>query len=231
MNKERFSFYKEHPKSCSPDDFWGQVKRTVNGKPVSQDQIDMIVDAVVKGLDLSRHDTLLDLCCGNGALSTLLFKHCNGGLGVDFSEYLISIANKNFSDPPNQTYICQDAIGFCEKPVTPYNFSKMVCYGSFSYLEQDRVEMLLCLLKTKFPKLHRIFIGNCPDKNLLADFYGEQSFTPGVENDPDSPIGIWRTQEEFISLAKGCGWQATIHRMPTLYYAAHYRYDVILTNE
>lgn len=231
MNKEKFSFYKEYPKSCSPDDFWGQVKRTVNGEPVSQDQIDMIVDAVVKGLDLNQDDTLLDLCCGNGALSTLFFDYCSGGLGVDFSEYLISIANSNFSDPPGRTYVCRDVVEFCENYETPNIFTKLVCYGSFSYLDKDRGEKLLYLLKIKFPELNRIFIGNCPDKSLLTKFYGDQQNPKGIENDPDTPIGIWRTQKEFISLANNYGWQATISKMPGKYYAAHYRYDVILTNE
>lgn len=229
MSKEKFTFYKDHPKTCSPDDFWGQVKRTVNGRPVSQDQIDLIVDAVVVGLELKEKDILLDLCCGNGALSTLFFEHCNGGLGVDFSEYLISIANKYFAAPPNQTYILQDAVEFCKNPIAPLRFSKAVCYGSFSYLEQDSAEALLCLLNSNFPDLERIFIGNCPDRNLLAEYYGDRPFTPGSENDPDSPIGIWRTQEEFDSLAKSCGWRATFHKMPSQYYAAHYRYDTILS--
>ena len=228
MDKEKFKFYKEYPKTCSPDDFWGQVKRTVNGKPVSQDQIDMIVDAIVAGLELNQEDTLLDLCCGNGALSTLLFKHCKSGLGVDFSEYLISIANRYFADPPIQTYILQDVVDFCENPVTPHKFTKMVCYGSFSFIENQRVESLLRLLKNNFPNLKRAFIGNYPDKRFIADFYGNRRIEPGSENDPDSPIGIWRTEEDFISLANQCGWQAMIHKMPSQYYAAHYRYDVIL---
>lgn len=229
MVKERFSFYKEYPKTCKQDDFWGQVKRTVNGAPVSQEQIDMIVDAVVSGLGLNQNDTLLDLCCGNGALSTMLFRQCKGGIGVDFSEYLISIANSYFAGPSNQTYILQDVVDFCEHPVTPHRFSKTVCYGSFSYLEQESAEKVLFLLKKNFPNLTRIFIGNCPDKNLLADFYGDRPFEPGTENEPDSPIGIWRTQEEFISLAERNGWLATIRKMPIQYYAAHYRYDVILS--
>ncbi len=228
MNKEKFSFYKDHPKTCDPEDFWGQVKRTVNGTPVSQDQIDMIVDAVIVGLRLNRDDTLLDLCCGNGALSTLLFKHCKGGLGVDFSEYLISIANKYFAAPPVQTYILQDVVKFCEDPIIPDKFTKLVCYGSFPYIEHDRAEAMLCLLGCNFPNLDRIFIGNCPDKDLLAVFYGDRVFVPEIENDPDSPIGIWRTQEEFVSLAKNSGWHATFHKMPSQYYAAYYRYDVVL---
>jgi len=228
MNKEKFTFYKEHPKTCSPNDFWGQVKRTVNGTPVSQDQIEMIVDAVVAGLELNKKDTLLDLCCGNGALSTLLFDRCAGGLGVDFSEYLISIANRYFVKPPDQTYILQDVLEFCENPITPHRFSKLVCYGSFSYLEEDIAEKILVLVNNNFPNLQRIFIGNCPDKNLLTDFIDGRKFTPGTENDPDSPIGIWRTREEFISMAIRSGWQVSIHKMPSQYYAAHYRYDVIL---
>lgn len=231
MNKKTFNFYKEHPKTCDPDDFWGQIKRTVNGVPVSQDQIEMIVDAVVAGLELNPDDTLLDLCCGNGALSTLLFKHCNGGLGVDFSEYLISVANKNFAAPPSEIYLLQDAVGFCESPVDPDTFSKMVCYGSFSYLDKDSAKNVLCLLKSNFPNLKRVFIGNCPDKALMTEFFGDREVEVGVEDDPESPIGVWRTKEEFVSLAKSCGWQATTHKMAGEYYAAHYRYDVVLACE
>ncbi|PCJ83905.1 MAG: hypothetical protein COA54_14665 [Thiotrichaceae bacterium] len=229
MTKEKFRFYKDHPKTCNKDDFWGQVKRTVNGVPVSQDQIDFIVSAVTNELKLNREDMLLDLCCGNGALSALFFEYCSGGLGVDFSEYLISIANKNFSDSQNKKFILQDVVEFCECPIMANKFTKMVCYGSFSYIEKERAKSLLCLLKSEFHNLERIFIGNCPDKNLLADFYGEQLIEPGIENEPDSPIGIWRTQEEFILLAKDCGWRAAIHKMSDQYYAAYYRYDVILT--
>src|SRR5262245_10350175 len=62
--------FKNHPQTCDPDDYWGQVKRTVGGQPVSQEQIDLIVAAVKRGLQLGPEDTLLDICCGNGALTT-----------------------------------------------------------------------------------------------------------------------------------------------------------------
>lgn len=229
LNKEKFSFYKEHPKTCEDDDFWGQVKRTVNGKAVSQDQIDLIVDAIVQGLDLKQQDTLLDLCCGNGALSSLLFDRCYGGLGVDFSEHLISIANKYFSKPTSQSYVLQDVVDFCESPINPEAFSKAICYGSFSFIEHNRAESMLCLLKSNFPNIERIFIGNCPDKDLMEEFLGDRQLEPGAECNPDTPIGIWRTGEEFIEMANRCGWNALIHKMPKQYYAAHYRYDVILS--
>jgi SAM-dependent methyltransferase len=232
MSKERFSFYKEYPKTCKPDDFWGQVKRTVNGKPVSQEQIDMIVKSIVEGLNLKHNDTLLDLCCGNGALSNLLFSYCSGGLGVDFSEYLISVANRFFSDyEKNREYILNDVVSFCENPVEPMRFTKAVCYGSFSFIEHERAEKLLCLLKMNFSNLKLVYIGNCPDKSLLSEFFKNRPFEPGVENDPDSPIGIWRTRDEFELLAFNTGWKISFRKMPPSFYASHYRYDVILTNE
>ncbi|MFC1819350.1 class I SAM-dependent methyltransferase [Thermodesulfobacteriota bacterium] len=231
MNMEKFSFYKEHPKTCAPDDFWGQVKRTINGIPVSQEHIDIIVHAVIEGLQLTKEDNLLDLCCGNGALSTIIFRHCNAGVGVDFSKYLISVAQKNFSDAPRETYILSDVIDFCEEPRSSDIFSKALCYGSFAYLEHHRAERLLYLLRNNFPNIERVFIGNCPDRGLLSDFVKDRQFEPGTEDDPDSPIGIWRTKEEFSALATCCGWKISFQKMPDYFYAAHYRYDVILTHE
>jgi len=228
MSKDRFSFYKEYPKSCDIKDFWGQVKRTVNGKPVSQAQIDMIVNAVINELDLRPNDRLLDICCGNGALSTLLFDQCEGGLGVDFSEYLISIAKKYFSHRPTHEYIFVDAVDFCCTPSKPELFTKALCYGSFSYIEEERAELLLQNLNKNFPNLSRVFIGNTPDKALVNEFFAKDSYDQSSISDPSSAIGIWRTSSDFASLANRCGWKAQIKKMPAAYYASHYRYDVIL---
>jgi hypothetical protein len=54
MSKIKNYIYKELPKLCEPDDFLGQVKRTVNGKPVSQEQIDIIIAAITNGLKLKK---------------------------------------------------------------------------------------------------------------------------------------------------------------------------------
>lgn len=230
MTKERFTFYKEFPKTCRPDDFWGQVKRTVGGVPVPQDQIDMIVYSVLEGLCICKEDILLDLCCGNGALTSLLFRHCQGGVGVDFSEYLIEIANRNFTKAPRETYVLKDVVDYCETSPTSHIFTKALCYGSFSYLESDRAERFLCLLRGNFPNLTHVYIGNCPDRDLLKEFVDKQVFELGSEDDPESPIGIWRTKEEFSDFTTSCGWMASFRKMPKTFYASHYRYDVVLTH-
>ena len=234
MTEHNKSFYKDYPKTCAPDDFWGQIKRTVNGKPVSQDQIELIVQAVEQGLGLHADDTLLDLCCGNGALSILLFRRCKGGLGFDFSEYLIEVANKNFAVPGRETYVVGEMLEFCRNPQMreghkQSDFTKGVCYGSFAYLGHEQAEESLRMLRENFPNLNKVFIGNCPDKDKIREFFGEREIPEGVTDDPNAPIGIWRTEEEFKELARKAGWAASIMRMPSQYYAAHYRYDVLLS--
>ena len=57
----------EHARSCKRDDFWGQIRRTVNGVPVDEEQIKLVVETIIKELKLNAKDTVLDLCCGNGA--------------------------------------------------------------------------------------------------------------------------------------------------------------------
>ena len=79
--------YKDYPKTVPEEDFWGQVRRTVNGKPVPEEQIKMIVDAILAGLALRPEDNCLDIACGNGYLSSYLFPHCQSLFGVDASPY------------------------------------------------------------------------------------------------------------------------------------------------
>ena len=44
----------------------------------------MIVTSACRNLEICGDDFLLDLCCGNGALTTYFYSRCRGGVGVDF---------------------------------------------------------------------------------------------------------------------------------------------------
>jgi hypothetical protein len=221
-------FYKEFPKTCVADDFWGQVRRTVNGKPVGEEQIAMIVDAVRAGLDLNATDCLLDLCCGNGALTTRIFAHCRGGLGVDFAGVLIEVAQVNFSRPGRDEYLLEDVEAFVNSSVDTERFTKGLCYGSFQYLPESKARAVLSGLRVRFPGISRMFIGNLPDRERISSFYRDVGIPEGRTDDPGSPVGIWRTQSQFADLAHSTGWDAEFRQMPAAYYAAHYRFDAVL---
>ncbi|MBG0790490.1 MAG: class I SAM-dependent methyltransferase [Desulfovibrionaceae bacterium] len=229
MKKPLNEMYDELVRNCAPDDFWGQVKRTVGGKPVSEEQIEMIVAAVVEATDLKPEDCMLDLCCGNGALSTRVFSHCAQGHGVDFSEQLINVAREHFEDAPRETYQLSDVVEFLRAFPDPKRFTKAFCYGSFQYLPQAMAKAFLAELKQRFVSVSRVCIGNLPDKERMNDFFREGAYVDGIEDQYDSAIGIWRTRQEFFELAAAAGWHTEFRTLPESYHASHYRYDAVLS--
>ncbi|HLX02299.1 MAG TPA: class I SAM-dependent methyltransferase [Trinickia sp.] len=221
--------YDQHARTCPPEDFWGQVKRTVRGKAVPDEHIDMILQAIREHLAPQAGDVLLDLACGNGALSERLFDSCAGLVGVDISPYLIGVANTHFAKPPRFMFVANGAAEYLRAETEPERFTKALCYGSFAYFSEDDAKATLQLLHDKFVNVERIFIGNLPDRERAAAFYAPREPEPGELTDPFAQIGIWRTQDEFAALAAGAGWDASFAAMPPEFFAKHYRYDVVLT--
>jgi len=221
--------HKEFPKSVDPKDFWGQVKRTVNGKPIAQDQIDMIVAAIESGLQFESQDKILDIGCGNGALSHLFFDKVSSLVGVDFSEYLIGIAKQHFEVLPDFSFHLGDALAFLEKYESKHSFSKCICYGVFSYFDSSSAHKILTLLYNDFSGIDIMYIGNLPDRDRADRFYYNDIDYSKMLDDPQSSIGIWRSKSEFLELAQSCGWKVQFHQMPSGFYASHYRFDVVLT--
>ena len=218
-----------HARSKSDTDFWGQIRRTVNGQPVGDDQIEMIVHRIERQLELVPGDTLLDLACGNGALASRFFDSLAGYLGVDFSPRLINVAQKFFAQPPRVAFCINGAAEHVQEEAQPERYTKVLCYGSFSYFSAEDARRVLHRLATRFPKVSHVFIGNLPDRDRATCFYTPDRINPAELDDHESPIGIWRSAEAFIELASVLGWKARVSNMPQGYYAAHYRYDILLT--
>lgn len=218
-----------HARSRPPDDFWGQVRRTVKGQPVPAEQIEMIVAAAVSALELGPEDVVLDLACGNGALSARMFDRCAELVGVDSSEYLVSVAKANFERSPQRLFLLDDVAAFARGEPRPERFTKVLCYGSFSYFSEEIARAVLRLLAERFVAVSRVYIGNLPDRARSASFYTVSPALSGELDDPRSQIGIWRSMEEFRGLAASCGWKAEFRNMPAAFYASHYRYDALLS--
>lgn len=220
--------YEEHARNCAADDLWGQVRRTVNGKPLPKAQIDMIVEQVASLLALGPEDQLLDLCCGNGALSARWFERCAGGLGVDASSFLIDVARQRFSDPGRVQFVEHEALSFVLTFEPVEHITKALCYGSLQYFSPARATRLLAALNARFPELERVVIGNLPDLEHVHAYFGDDMPTSDVLASPSSTLGVWYSRDDFCALARAAGWHCTIHGMPRAFHAAHYRFDVNL---
>jgi SAM-dependent methyltransferase len=216
-----------HARSCDPKDFQGQVMRNP-GKSVGPDQIAMIVDAIGKGLDIGPHDVLLDLCCGNGAITDPIFARCRGGLGVDFTPYLIEVAKTNFERPPDRLYRLADAQEYVETTDDTQRFTKVLCFGGFQYFPESTATGLLVALRGRFPNVQRMFIGNIPDLDRVGNFFGENIPSPDELKRHDTLLGVWRTEPEIAKLAAGCRWRPEFSRMPSAFHSAHFRFNATL---
>jgi cyclopropane fatty-acyl-phospholipid synthase-like methyltransferase len=223
------SDYEYYPRTLPPDDFWGQVRRTVHGVPVSEEQIQMIVDALLTGLALVEDDAVLDIACGNGALSGYLYPHCASLFGVDMSEYLISVAKTHFEMPPKFTYHCDEAAHYVATENDPGRFTKVLCYGSFPFFPAQSGQAVLTDLRRRFTNVTRVVLGNLPDRDMAELFFEHGVPSPGVLDDHTEQIGVWRSREQMSGLAQECGWDAQFSTMPSEFYARAYRYDVLLT--
>lgn len=215
--------YDQHARTRPRDDLWGQVRRTVRGVPVAAEQIDMIVDAIVGHLDLAGTDVLLDIACGNGALSARLHPACHASLGVDLSPYLIDVAQEHFATG-SHAFVVGDAAGFAESVTQPERFTKALCYGSLSYLSDADTARMLRALHERFANLTRVMLGNLPDPARAAAFLGAKALDL---REPRSDIGVWRSIDEIAHLA-GPGWTVTASHMPQGFFASHYRFDALL---
>lgn len=220
------TYYKTYPATCPRDEFWVQVRRMVGGKPVSEEQIQMIVAAAQEGLELRPGDFFLDLCCGNGALSMYFFKWCSRALGVDYSEPLIDVAREYFEQPPDYVFQLGDVVDYVNREPDPGRFTKALCYGALQCLPREGARSLLHTLRKRFVHVTRLYLGNLPDRNRV------HNFPPALKqplDDPDTPLGIWWTQKEVVAVAMETGWDVTFKIMPKDFFAAHYRFDAVLT--
>jgi SAM-dependent methyltransferase len=221
--------YDAWARTVAGDDLWAQVRRTVRGKPVPERQIELIASTILARLDLRPSDTVLDLACGNGALSARLFASCGAYLGSDKSAYLIGIARSRFESPPRRRFAVLGAAEHVRSEPEPERFTKVLCYGSFAYFSQADAATVLRGLRHRFPAVRRVFIGNLPDRSRAAAFYADRTPSEQELADPNSQIGVWRSREDFAELARSCGWHPEITAMPPEFFAAEYRYDALLT--
>jgi SAM-dependent methyltransferase len=220
--------HKVYPRQFDRNDFWSQIKRTVNGKPVSEEDIAMIVTQYADHLQLGPQDHLLDLGCGNAALASRTFDRIAAYTGVDFSSYLLEIANEYFKPDESVTYVENDAAGFVRDCSQPEAYHKLLCYGCMSYLSREELLGLIETLHGRYPNLERAFFGNIPNTSKAPEFFAKRDVKDYDLDDPKSPIGVWWDPEALASAASAFGFSAKVVHMPEQFYGAPYRFDLLL---
>jgi cyclopropane fatty-acyl-phospholipid synthase-like methyltransferase len=219
--------HEEYPKTLARDDFWGQIRRTIKGRRITEEEVTTLVDHLRELLELRPSDVLLDLCCGNGALSARLFDGCAGCVGADLSPYLIEIAKEYFERPPAYVFFYADAAEFAASVERPESFTKILCYGAFQYLSPATVDGFMRAASQRFPSVRRVVLGNLPDRDRARRFFRE-GYTDSDLGDHQSQIGRWWSADEVRALGARFGWEVATTRMSEDFFNAEYRFDAIL---
>lgn len=222
------ALYDAHARLTGTDDLHLQVWRSVNGKPIGEDQIGLIVSAIECGLQLDAESRLIEIACGNGAISQHFIEKCECYVGVDVSECLISVAKERFETPPRIRFFQGDALDFLRRGAQPKIYNRMLCYAALQYFPDEMVVSLLDLLRRRFINVSRVFIGNMPDIERASLFFGGEMPKRDTLESNETPIGIWRSQDQVRALCEAAGWRAFFSRMPGAFYASAYRFDAVL---
>ncbi|MEK6616016.1 MAG: class I SAM-dependent methyltransferase [Bacteroidota bacterium] len=197
-----------------------------------------IANDIIDKVQFEKDDMVLDLCCGNAALTKFVARTCKEIHGVDFSEALIDSARKlevkenifnlrlHLSDAMLiDTFFPQDF------------FDKSYCYFSFQYFNKKKREDILQKL-SKITK-HRgwIFLGDIPDKTRRWNFYESPKIFYREKisrllqfKEGECDLGWWIDPKEIVDWCEKKGLSASIMLQEKNLPHAHYRFDVLIRN-
>jgi hypothetical protein len=213
-------------------DLFYQVGKTIQKEPISEEVfIEMIQDIKTK-LQLSKNDTMLEMCCGNGLLSKPLGNFVKELYAFDFTERLIETAKK-LKHGTNISYKVGDAKGdlndLFEYTTKPNKFLMNDSLGYFKPIELSKI------LEQIIDRPFTFYITGIPSDSLKWNFYNTEErkkrFKELCESGDDfnDGIGRWWKCDEFFELASKFDLDIIIQRQPKN--ISLFRMNVILIKE
>jgi len=222
-------FWNRFPTQFTKDDFLKQVAKTVQGEPITSVQFDRIVLDAIQKLELTETDDVLDLCCGNGLITSAIGEKCNSIVGVDFSEPLIEIA-REYHSLNNTKYFNLSVLDITfENLRIPGPFSKIYMYEGLQYFQEDELSDLMQTLLALSNENVVMLFGGVPDKDKIWDFYD----TPERQREYEArkaqgteAIGTWWEKSFIRQICSSYGLECEFLPQHEFSYTAHYRFDV-----
>lgn len=205
-----------------------QVGKTLNGKPLPEDQIQLIVQSAVRALQLAPRDFLIDLCCGNGLITERIAPLVDRARAVDFSEGLIEVAKAN-SHAANIEYECGDILNLG----TGYFSStrKILMNESLQHFVPDDLGVLLDQM-IRLDTGSLVYFGGIPDLEKLAIYYDtpeKMAFYEMREREGRPHSGKWWLRSQISKIAADRGFKVTIVPQNSAMVTSYYRFDVLLS--
>ena len=223
--------FNQHVALFEETEFLKQVQKTVSGQPITSVQLEALISDIHKALNISNDDFILDMCCGNGIITTEISKACRAVTGIDFSEPLINIAGK-YNKPENVTYFCMSVLDQNIKSLASKPFTKIYMYEALQHFEEDDLQKLLELILEISSSNPVIFIGSIPDEDKLWEFYDTDERREDYrrrKSQNQEAIGTWWNRKYIVDVCLQNGLECKFLSQNKLLHSARYRFDVRLT--
>lgn len=229
-------YWKEYRKvdQLDADALFYQVGKTVNGKPISKDLLNLMVNDIIESLQLDSHDILIDMCCGNGLITLPLSSSVEYIYAFDFTNHLISSAIK-LSHANNIQYVVGDVnddfykfFTLIEKP------NKILMNDSLGYFGSENLRDLLKYIINEVG-LFNFYITGVPNDNLKWNFYNTEErrlrYLDCVERGDitHDGIGNWWNPDQIKKICDELGLRFLIKNQPDV--LSNYRSNVLIINE
>ena len=205
--------------------FFQQVQRTSKGLNLSEKELFHSVNFISK--NISAKDIVLDICCGNGLITSQII--CKSIIGVDFSKHLISIAQANFINQ-NIQFICADAL-YIDK-LFNYQFDKIILNFSFQYFNFHEGKELIFKMSNLLKQDGLIYISDIPNKHKQHLFAGNglQKLKYYIKYYlKKEPTGKFWSQKELDSICNSYNLKGVVVEQPKYLPYSHYRFDYLIS--
>jgi cyclopropane fatty-acyl-phospholipid synthase-like methyltransferase len=224
-------FWNTVPRAVGERDYFRQVMKTVRGEPLTERQFQYMVSEVCERLELKETDRVLDLCCGNGLITKEIAKVCRAVVGVDFSQPLIEVANRDHR-PANVTYWRMSALDLDQMPLPPTGpFNKVLLYDALQHFAKRDLSRLLRNILAATSEGRLILLGGIPDKRRQWRFYNTPQkkllyLTRKVTG--KDALGTWWERDFIRATCQQLNLQCAVHEQSKEMYNAHFRFDVAI---
>lgn len=202
-----------------------------------QYDFEKIAADIISKVGFKNNDVVLDICCGNAAVTRFVAKICKEIHGVDFSYQLIDSA-KRLKDKENLFNFhlhLSDALNI-DKLFRENTFDKSYCYFSFQYFSRKKRKLLLGKLSQVTKPGGIIFIGDVPDKTKRWNFYKTRVkfYREKISHlirfkDGECDLGWWIEPKEITDWCNKRKLGVKIIQQENLPHA-YYRFDVLIQN-
>lgn len=204
-----------------------QVGKTLNGKPLPEDQVQLIAQSAARALQLAPHDFLVDLCCGNGLITERIAPLVGRARAVDFSEGLIEVAKAN-SRSANIAYECGDILNLGAGYFS--GTQKILMNESLQHFMPADLGVLLDQM-VDLAQGSLVYFGGIPDREKLEVYYDtpeKMAFYEMREREGRPHSGTWWLRTDIAKIAAERGFKTTIVAQDAAMVTSYYRFDVLL---